>query len=76
MDDYAISEMDQWLTNLKKDTSKAPILQKIVNAKPADLVDSCWTESGRLGVHDLLQIKLEVSFLIRYHWSWRNRPSH
>ena len=45
-DDYAISQMDQWLTNLKKDTSKVPALQEIVNAKPTDLVDSCWTESG------------------------------
>jgi hypothetical protein len=43
MENYAIAEMDQWLTALKKDTSNDPILDKIARAKPADLRDSCWT---------------------------------
>lgn len=44
---YAIREMDQWLTHLRKDHSNAPILQKILRAKPADLVDSCWKPEGQ-----------------------------
>lgn len=47
VNDYAVAEMDEWLTTLKKDTSNTPIAQKITNAKPADLVDSCWSEDGQ-----------------------------
>lgn len=39
---YAVTKMDEWLTNLSKDTSSAPVLDKITRAKPADLVDSCY----------------------------------
>jgi hypothetical protein len=39
---YAVTKMDEWLTNLAKDTSNAPALEKITRAKPADLVDSCY----------------------------------
>ncbi len=46
VDDYALAKMDEWLTNLQKDTSSDPILTKILRAKPADLVDSCWTPTG------------------------------
>ena len=46
VDDYALAKMDEWLTNLQKDTSSDPILTKILRAKPADLVDSCWTPAG------------------------------
>jgi len=46
IDDYALTKMDEWLTTLGKDTSSDPILKKIVRAKPADLVDSCWTPDG------------------------------
>jgi hypothetical protein len=46
IDDYAIVKMDEWLTALTKDTSGDPILHKIARAKPADLVDSCWTPTG------------------------------
>ena len=35
-------QMDQWLTNIAADTSDAPQAAKVVNAKPADLVDACW----------------------------------
>jgi len=36
-------EMDQWLTALKADTSSDPEPMKVKRAKPADLVDGCWT---------------------------------
>ena len=35
-------QMDAWLTNLAHDTSHSPLAEKVVRAKPADLVDSCW----------------------------------
>jgi hypothetical protein len=46
VDDYALTKMDEWLTTLQKDSSNDAILNKILRAKPADLVDSCWTPSG------------------------------
>ena len=44
--DYSVEKMDQWLTNLAKDSSTGPVIDKILRAKPADLVDSCYTEKG------------------------------
>jgi hypothetical protein len=46
MGEFAMAKLDEWLTNLGKDTSADPIMRKIVRAKPADLADSCYTESG------------------------------
>ncbi len=46
MGEYALVKMDEWLTNLGKDTSADPTMKKILRAKPADLVDSCYTETG------------------------------
>jgi hypothetical protein len=43
---HALTQMDQWLTSLFADTSSASIHDKIVNAKPADLVDACFTANG------------------------------
>lgn len=43
---YAIQKMDEWLTNLSKDTSADAAAKKIARAKPADLVDSCYTPTG------------------------------
>jgi hypothetical protein len=43
---YALAKMDEWLTNLANDTSSSPGMEKIVRAKPTDLVDSCYTPSG------------------------------
>lgn len=39
---YAIAKMDEWLTNLSRDTSGAPTPDRILRAKPADLADSCF----------------------------------
>jgi hypothetical protein len=46
VDDYALEKMDEWLSALTKDTSSDAALTKIVRAKPADLVDSCWSPEG------------------------------
>ena len=43
----ALSEMDQWLTALSKDTSSDSPIVKIRRAKPAGLVDACWTKDGQ-----------------------------
>jgi hypothetical protein len=40
----AIAQMDQWLTALSKDASNDPAIVKIRRAKPAGLVDACWTK--------------------------------
>jgi hypothetical protein len=45
MGEYALLKMDEWLTNLGKDESADPVMKKILRAKPADLVDSCYTET-------------------------------
>jgi Tannase-like family of unknown function (DUF6351) len=38
-----LAQMDQWLTKIADDTSKDAKLVKLRRAKPADLVDACWT---------------------------------
>jgi hypothetical protein len=40
----ALGQMDQWLTVLSKDTSNDSAIAKIRRAKPAGLVDACWTK--------------------------------
>ena len=42
----AISKMDEWLTNVERDTSNASRQDKILRAKPADLVDACYDANG------------------------------
>jgi hypothetical protein len=39
----ALAQMDQWLTKIADDTSNDSKLVKLRRAKPADLVDACWT---------------------------------
>ncbi len=39
-------EMDRWLTNVEKDSSRTPLPQKIVAGKPADLTDRCSNVPG------------------------------
>jgi hypothetical protein len=39
----AIRQMDAWLENLARDSSTDPVIDRIARAKPADLVDACWT---------------------------------
>jgi hypothetical protein len=43
----ALEQMDRWLTAVTADGSSDPLPEKIVRARPEDLVDACWTEDGR-----------------------------
>jgi hypothetical protein len=43
---HALTQMDQWITAILADTSSASIHDKIVHAKPTDLVDACFTNKG------------------------------
>ena len=42
----AIVQMDLWLTALSKDASNDKAIARIRRAKPADLVDACWTKDA------------------------------
>jgi hypothetical protein len=39
----ALRQMDRWLDALSKDASNDAAIDKIARAKPADLVDACWS---------------------------------
>jgi hypothetical protein len=39
---HALTQMDEWLTNLRADTSGNSVHVRLVRAKPADLVDACF----------------------------------
>ena len=39
----ALAQMDQWLANLTAEGSDERGIEGVVRAKPADLVDSCWS---------------------------------
>jgi hypothetical protein len=43
----ALSQMDEWLTKIADDTSRDSKLVKLRRAKPADLVDACWTRDDQ-----------------------------
>jgi hypothetical protein len=40
----ALAQMDRWLTSVAQDTSNDTAIAKVRKAKPADLVDACWTK--------------------------------
>jgi hypothetical protein len=42
----ALKQMDRWLTALTDDASNDPLIVKIRRARPADLVDACWTRDA------------------------------
>jgi Tannase-like family of unknown function (DUF6351) len=42
----AVLQMDRWLDAISRDRSVAPLSEKIVKDKPADLVDACWSSTG------------------------------
>ena len=44
----ALRSMDRWLSSLTGDTSADPAPQKVVRAKPADLVDACYDGDERI----------------------------
>lgn len=39
--------MDSWLDNIAKDLSKGSLPVKVARDKPPELVDACWTETGK-----------------------------
>ena len=39
----ALRQMDRWLENLAADTSSDPQADKVARARPADLIDACWS---------------------------------
>jgi hypothetical protein len=41
-----LASMDEWLSNLALDESEGPRAEKVVRAKPASLVESCWDGQG------------------------------
>ncbi len=43
----ALSQMDQWLTALAADQSRDATIVKVRRAKPASLVDACWTRDDK-----------------------------
>ncbi len=43
---YAITQLDAWLAAIEADASDDPPIEKIARAKPADLVDACWTRDA------------------------------
>jgi len=43
----AIRQMDRWLENVLADASDDPLRVKVRRAKPADLLDACFTASGK-----------------------------
>jgi len=47
---HALTQMDEWLTALKQDRSEGSIRHKIGKAKPADLVDACFTNNGTVKI--------------------------
>jgi len=47
---HALTQMDQWLTALKADTASDADIVKIRRAKPADLVDACFTQNGTVKI--------------------------
>ncbi|MBI4888507.1 MAG: hypothetical protein HY824_15535 [Acidobacteria bacterium] len=40
----ALAQMDQWLTTLSKDTSADPAIARLRRARPAELVEGCWSK--------------------------------
>jgi hypothetical protein len=43
----ALAQMDRWLTRLAEDTSHDSKIVKLRRARPADLVDACWTRDDK-----------------------------
>lgn len=44
--DLLIEQMDRWITAVQASTSTGTVPEKVAAAKPADVVDACWTAAG------------------------------
>ena len=47
---HALTQMDQWLTAIGSDTSSDSAETVLRRAKPADLVDACFTNDGTVKI--------------------------
>jgi len=47
---HALTQMDQWVSNVLNDPSHRSIEEKIASDKPADLVDACFTNNGTVKI--------------------------
>jgi uncharacterized tannase-like protein DUF6351 len=47
---HVLTQMDQWVTNLKADGSDVPIEVKMLRDRPVDLSDACFTNAGTLKI--------------------------
>ena len=43
---HALTQMDEWLSNLNAGNGARPMLAAIAKAKPTDLTDACFTDGG------------------------------
>jgi hypothetical protein len=50
---HALTQMDEWLTNLSALGAYPPSLKQIQRAKPSDLVDACFTNQGTVKIAQL-----------------------
>ena len=50
---HALTQMDEWLTNVMNDDSHASVVVKMRRDKPADLVDACFTNNGTVKIAEL-----------------------
>jgi hypothetical protein len=50
---HALTQMDEWLTNLSGLGTYPPSLKQIQRAKPTDLVDACFTDKGKTKIAQL-----------------------
>ena len=73
---HALTQMDQWLTSLFADTSGASTHDKIVNAKPADLVDACFTGNGTVKIVEPQVYSGNTTCNSLFPAFWRNPPSY
>ncbi|HZP85278.1 MAG TPA: DUF6351 family protein [Burkholderiales bacterium] len=51
--------MDRWLANIEADTSTAPLEQKVINNKPADVTDACFNNAGATDADLLADVGLD-----------------
>jgi hypothetical protein len=49
---HTLTQMDQWLTTLNAGNGARPSLTAIAAAKPADLVDACYTDGGSVKIEE------------------------
>jgi hypothetical protein len=47
---HSLTQMDQWLTNIKADNTGMPLERKIARDKPSDLTDACFTNDGTVKI--------------------------